>query len=321
MSPGPREGFDPDEKEPWERDGGGATDWGLAPIDWPAFWDKDADLADWAIEPLIPAGRCTAIYAAAKIGKSLLALDMAAASATGRSVLGQVATDPVTVLYVDLEMTDADLRERLDALGYGPDDDLSRLVYLQLPTLPGLDSDLGGELLVELAHRHAVTVVVLDTMARAVAGEENSADTYRNFYRYTGRLLKSAGIAVLRLDHQGKDAALGQRGSSAKDDDLDVVFKLTSDGGNNLLLTRTRSRIPWVPTEVNIKRHEEPHLRHVISSDSWPAGTSDTAIALSELDVPLDATVDTAMRALRASGNGKRKTVVLAAIKYRRSSQ
>jgi RecA-family ATPase len=246
---------DQDEKEP------DVIDWGLAPIDWAAFWDKDAELADWAIEPLVPAGRCTAIYADAKVGKSLLALDMAAASATGRSVLGQDATEPVTVLYLDLEMTDADLRERLSDLGYGPEDDLSRLVYLQLPTLPGLDSDLGGELLVELAQRHAVTIVVIDTMARAVAGEENSADTYRYFYRHTGRRLKSAGIAVLRLDHQGKDAALGQRGSSAKDDDLDVVFKFTSDAGNNLLLARTRSRIPWVPAEVAIKRYEEPRLR------------------------------------------------------------
>jgi AAA domain len=317
----PRDGFDPEEVASGKDGASAPDDWGLSPINWGSFWDKDSDLADWAMEPILPAGRCTAIYAGAKIGKSLLALDMAAASATGRSSLGQVAQDPVTVLYVDLEMTDADLRERLSDLGYGPDDDLSRLVYLQLPTLPGLDSDLGGELLVELAQRHAVTVVVIDTMARAVAGEENSADTYRNFYRYTGRRLKQAGIAVLRLDHQGKDAAQGQRGSSAKDDDLDVVFKLTSDGGNNLLLTRTRSRIPWVPAEVTIKRHEEPLLRHVISADAWPAGTSDTAIVLGDLAVPLDATVDTAMRALRSAGNGKRKTVVLAALKYRRSGQ
>ena len=81
------------------------------------------------------------------------------------------------MLYVDLEMTSADLRERLADLGYGPDDDLSRLVYLQLPAMPGLDSDLGGELLVDMAIRQVAAVVVIDTMARAVAGEEKTGPT------------------------------------------------------------------------------------------------------------------------------------------------
>ena len=293
--------------------------WGLTPIDWDAFWKTEDDAAEWAIEPLIPAGRCTALYAAAKVGKSLLALDVAAAAATGGSILGQPKTEPITVLYVDLEMTAADLRERLGDLGYGPDDDLTRLVYLQLPSMPLLDNDLGGELLVDLAVRHGVDLVVIDTMARAVSGEENSADTYRSFYRYTGLRLKSAGIAVLRIDHQGKDTERGQRGSSAKVDDLDVVFKMTSDGGHLFNLKRTHSRVPWVPIELDIVRHEEPFLRHVLAHDAWPAGTSDTAMLLDDLVVPLDATSSTAMAALRLAGNGKRKTVVLAALKYRRA--
>ena len=321
MSPEPRAGFDLAEAPPWDAADSPGDSWGLVPVDWSTFWNDDGGAADWAIEPLVPAGRCTALYSVAKSGKSLLALDIAAAAATGRSVLGQESRPPVTVLYVDLEMTSADLRERLADLGYGPDDDLSRLVYLQLPAMPGLDSDLGGELLVDMAIRHLATVVVIDTMARAVAGEENSADTYRNFYRHTGRRLKAAGIAVLRLDHQGKDASLGQRGSSAKDDDLDVVFKLTTTGPGLLLLTRTRSRVPWIPAELAIKRHEEPVLRHVLEADAWPAGTADTSVALDDHDVPLDATVDTAMRALRSAGAGRRKAVVLAALKYRRTAR
>ena len=103
-------------------------------------------------------------------------------------------TQPKTrsnVMYMDHEMTEADLRERLSDLGYGPDDDLSRLNYYQLPELPGLDRDVGGEVLVSTAVARGVQLVVVDTMARAVQGAESDADTYRAFYWHTGRRLKA----------------------------------------------------------------------------------------------------------------------------------
>lgn len=289
----------------------------LTPISWPDFWQTDGVGEDWLIEPIVARGRQTAIYSAAKTGKSLLALDIAAAAATGRSVLGHAPGDPLNVVYVDMEMTEADLRERLSDLGYGPDDDLSRLSYYQLPDLPGLDRDLGGEILVGTALANGASIVVIDTMARAVQGEENNADTYRAFYWHTGRRLKAAGISLLRLDHQGKDANLGQRGSSAKVDDVDVVFKLTALDAKTLKLTRTHSRVPWVPYEVTIVREAEP-LHHVWTDDAVPAGTFDAITALDELEVPLDATAEAALAALRRADRGVRKAIVLAALKARR---
>jgi len=302
-----------------ERAQSAARDWGITPIDWEAFWASEAPAQEWELEPLVPAGRCTAIYAPAKLGKSLLALDAIAARATGRPVLGGPVIDPLDCMYLDLEMTEADLRERLSDLGYGPDDDLSRLHYFQLPTLPPLDTDLGGEMITGLATELGVGLVAIDTMARAVQGNENDADTYRDFYRFTGRQLKAAGIGVLRLDHQGKDAALGQRGSSAKADDLDVVFRMSAIDLRTMKLTRTHSRVPWGPSEITIVRHEEPTLRHVITGDAVPAGTHDCIVALDELDVPLDASAATATDALRRAGKGTRRAIVLAALKTRKA--
>ena len=117
----------------------------------------------------------------------------------------------------------------------------------------------------------------------------------------------------------GKDAALGQRGSSAKDDDLDVVFRLTQIDAKFLELTRTRAGIPWIAAKLSILRQEDPILRHTVSLDAVPAGTNDCVLALEELDVPLDATAATALATLRKSGKGARKTVVLAVLKYRRA--
>jgi hypothetical protein len=294
-----------------------ADEWAM-PIDWASFWAAEPNAEDWVLEPIVAVARQTAIYSKAKTGKSLLTLDAVAAAVTGASVLGYPPREPISVLYVDLEMTEADLRERLTDLGYGPEDDLSRLHYYQLPSWPALDGELGGQILTDLAVIRGVQMVVIDTMARAVAGAENSSDTYRDFYRYTGRNLKAAGIALLRLDHQGKDDTLGQRGSSAKDDDLDIVFRLTVFDPKSLKLTRTHSRVPWVPIEILVARHEEPILRHVISADLVPAGTHEVIMALDELDVPLDATAATALADLRRADRGARKTVVLAALKARR---
>ena len=291
---------------------------GLEVIDWPTFWKADPASEEWLLEPLVAAARSTAVYSMAKVGKSLLALEGAAAAACGWSIFGQAPGTPFEVLYVDLEMTEADLRERLVDLGYGPDDDLERLHYLQLPTLPPLDTELGGELLVAIAERHRARLVVIDTMARAVRGEENSADTYRNFYRHTGLRLKAAGVALLRLDHMGKDAAQGQRGSSAKVDDVDVVFHMSIDG-KRVTLRRTHTRVPWVPAEVVFVRHEEPTLRHELAMDSWPAGTLEVATELANLDVPLDASVRTARAALVAAGRGRRNVLVMAALKFRKT--
>jgi hypothetical protein len=292
---------------------------GIKPIDWPKFWANETPAADFLIEPVVAAGRGTAIYSSAKAGKSLLLLDMAAAAVTGRGALGQPARPPIRIVYLDLEMVEADLRERLSDLGYGPDDDLSGLAYFQATELPSLDSELGGTELADIARDHRAHLVIVDTMARVVVGPENDTDTYRAFYRHTGSRLKALGIALCRLDHEGKDGSRGQRGASGKNDDVDVVYRLSADG-NQLRLRRTHTRVPWIPPELSIVRHEEPHLRHVVTTeDTWPAGTAEVAGLLDDLEVPLDATVRMATTALKAVNRGRRVAVVTAALKLRRT--
>jgi hypothetical protein len=290
----------------------------ITPIDWSEFWRADTRPEEWVIEPVVPAHRQVAIYAKPKLGKSLLALDISAAFATGRSVLGYPARPARSVVYLDLEMTEDDIRERLVDFGYGQNDDLSRLAYYQLPMLPPLDTKPGGEVLQEIVGRHSPELVVIDTMARVVTGDENDADTYRRFYANTGVRLKRRGIALLRLDHAGKDLTRGQRGSSSKADDVDVVFAL-SLSGDNVVVTCTHSRVPWVPSKMVLRRETDPALRHVLSSDSWPAGTKAVADILDELGVPLDASFRAAQEAIRqATGKGRRTQDVTAALKWRR---
>lgn len=290
---------------------------GPHPIHWPDFWKRDHQTDDWLIEPIIPTGRQVAMWATHKTGKSLITLEMAAAAAAGTDCLGHKTPRPIDVIYLDLEMTEDDLEDRLSDLGYGPDSNLDRLHYYLLPTLPALDTPAGTKAIRRLLDRHQPALVVIDTMARVVDGEENDADTYRAFYRHTGLLLKATGTALLRLDHAGKNPDQGQRGSSAKGDDVDIVWQLRAvqDG---LELVRKAARMSWVPERVVLRRHTEPVLHHTPGIDLWPAGTRELADLLDRLGLADDAGRPAARQALRHANQTAPNDVLSRALKYRR---
>jgi hypothetical protein len=289
----------------------------VQPLDMTEFLSTDGDDgSDWLIEPVVPAGAAVAIWARAKVGKSLLMLDLCCALACGRSLLGAAAGTAADVCYFDMENPAGDLRSRFFDLGYTAESNLKRLHYYHLPSLPPLDTPLGGEVVAAQVNRFGAGLVVIDTTASTVMGGENDADTYRNFYRHTGSRIRAMGAALVRLDHGGKDRTKGQRGSSAKDDDVDVIWEMY-DQGAQLVLRRTRSRIPWVPPEVRLDRREEPYLRHELAPVTLPAEVIDLAGEMDRLGLPLDVSKRAAMDALRKAGRGRRQGDVLAAIKYR----
>ena len=95
--------------------------------------------------------------------------------------------------------------------------------------------------MIALADAYKPDLIIMDTATRLVEGDENSASTWLQMYRNTLAPLKQRGIAVLRLDHQGKDGR-GQRGSSAKDGDVDTIWRLKLQDGGFLALEREKSR-------------------------------------------------------------------------------
>ena len=248
-------------------------------VDWTRFWENDQSDEDWLAYPVVPAGRAIALYAPAKAGKSTITLAIAAAVATGRPVLGKRIHPTTEVLYLDYEMTPADLQQRLLELGYGPDDDLSHLHYALLPSLPPLDTVEGATAVLELIDTTNAQFVVVDTFGRAVGGEEDHADTVRAFYRHTGLSLKARGVTYLRTDHSGKDVAKGMRGSSAKNDDVDLVWQLSrtdTKDGHGVRLKRTHSRISWVPDDIKVRRVEtDEGFDYILDGDvrTRPDGT------------------------------------------------
>ena len=292
-------------------------------VDWDRFWTADKGDEEWIAEPIIPAKRAVALYAPAKAGKSTIVLAVVAAVATGGRVLGHARARRCHVLYLDYEMTEDDLFARLSELGYGPGDDLSHLHYALLPSLPPLDTVEGARAVLDLVDRTSAELVVVDTFGRAVEGDEDKADTVRAFYRHTGLALKARDVAVLRTDHAGKDVGKGQRGSSAKADDVDLVWAL-SRTETGVRLKRTHSRISWVPEDVQVRRRETDEcVDYVIDTDKviFPTGTGDNAAILDQLGIDLDISVRKAATLVREAGHKMADHKVRDAVKFRQHRQ
>jgi hypothetical protein len=295
-------------------------------VDWPEFWARENGDEEWIAWPLVPVGRQVALYARAKAGKSWVSLNVAAAIATGRPVFGRPAGPIRHVAYFDWEMTVDDLFERLDQFGYTEDDDLGHFHYALQPDLPALNTPKGAELILSRCAEVEAEVAFIDTLGRAISGEENSADSYRDFARTTGVALKRRGVAVVRTDHAGKSDEAGQRGSSAKDDDVDIVYRLEQiEGGWNLI--RTFARVGWAPARARIERHtdDEDTITFVIATrddPSFPVGTAELATQLEHLGVTTDMGRRTAMKMLKdATGHGVKDSRLGHALRWLRTAE
>lgn len=284
------------------------------PVDWAALYARENDAA-WLVEDLWPEGRQLHIHAARKTGKSLVMLFIAASLAAGRDPFSNRPQPPVRTTYLDYEMTEDDLLERVEEMGFKPCD-LAELRYYLWPAIAPLDTPHGGRTLLDLVRRDESKAVVIDTVSRVVEGEENSADTYRAMYRHTGVHLKAEGVALARLDHEGHEGGRS-RGSSAKADDVDIVWQLqTTDNG--LSFTRKAARMSWVPEHVDLIRTTDP-LRFRRAMASWPAGTAEKANQLDRLGVPLDASKRQAAAAIAAADETVgRHVVLMKALTFRR---
>lgn len=267
--------------------------------DWHKVW-KGEEQEEWIVEPLLPARRLVALYSPPKMGKSLLLLELAAKISRGEEVLGVIPAAR-RVLYVDFENDmQGDIRTRLTAMGYGPEH-LDDLVYLSFPSLPLLDTVMGGVVLLAIVKAYDCEVVVIDTISRAVGGDENDNDTWLSFYRHTGLALKAAGKACIRLDHTGKDEARGMRGGSAKYGDVDAVWSMTRAGvGDTFRLECTANRLQVPDKVLTVKRESNP-LRHVVVGNERDK-IQDLADSLDALGADLDCTDEVGKALLRTHG-------------------
>jgi hypothetical protein len=217
-------------------------------------------------------------------------LDIAASLATGRGVLDRPAGPPVSVVYLDMEVTEDELAERLTDMGYDTtnDKDLQKnLNYYLLQDFKPFNKPSGGRQLLSVVERDKAEVVVIDTLARVVDGDENEADTFRDFDTNTGKPLKAAGVTVVRLDHMGKDKGKGPRGSSAKRDDVDVswIMSVAKRDPSSITFTLDKGRQGWISKRFDVDRILKPCLRHELKQIKLTEKAARLVMKLDELEV------------------------------------
>ena len=116
------------------------------------------------------------------------AVDIAPASPPA-ATRSPAAPAPRPMTYVDYEMSEDDLLERLEDMGFNPA--TSSCSPTTCSDAPPLDTVDGGRTLMRLLERDQSVGVVIDTIGRAVEGEENAADTYHAFWHHTGTLAQA----------------------------------------------------------------------------------------------------------------------------------
>jgi AAA domain len=296
-----------------------SEDWAWARIiNWEHLFSGPPDPeVCWLAEPFIERGTASSVYGDVKAGKSLLMQDIAARVATGRPVLASGARPPMHVLYLDWENNEDLLRERYrDKMGYTAAELAPWLHYASYPELPPMDTPDGGRMACWLAWAWQAQLVIIDTTARVIAGAEDRAETFADVYKYTLMPLKRAGITTVRIDHEGKDASRGQRGSSAKGADVDVVWHLTEGPKDQLLLHPDYDRQRHV-SQFRAVRCDGPLRHEMVTAELTPAQAA-IAEALAQIGVPAEAGREACREALKTRDLGARTEDLAAVIRWRK---
>ena len=287
-------------------------------IDWHELAKKDF-VRTWLSEPWLLQGVWVALVAAAGAGKSLLVQEASAAVATGRAFLRQAASEPKRVLYLDFENSEQDIQERIFLMFGYTEVELDNFIYLHYPDTPAFDGPDAVDWWNLHLDAYKPELVVVDTLSRVVSGEENSADTYIRFFRQSALAIKRRGLTLVTLDHLGKDADRGGRGSSAKKDGPEFVLQMTtkaiSEGNVTLTLKNTKGRSGALPAQIIIKRKNG---RHYLDPEEYTSEEFELARLLDSLSLPLDISVRAAATALKDAGHRKRTEMIAKALRARR---
>jgi hypothetical protein len=132
--------------------------------------------------------------------------------------------------------------------------------------------------------------------------------------------MKSLGVTWIRADHAGKDTSKGQRGSSAKNDDVDVVWRFTKRNTTNILMEATHRRMQWVPDKIELELREiAGNLQHTILGDEISEASTQLAKQLDDIGADHDITARAARQLLKENNIRAASDILRSALRTRRA--
>ena len=191
----------------------------------------DEDGAFDFVEDLMQDGCASVIYGASNSGKTFFAIDLAAHVATGREWQGK-EVEQGAVLYIALEGRSG-AKNRIKAMrqrGILPEGAPFYLCFSPVNLLDPTHPEAIKRMIesVSAQAEMPVRLVIIDTMARAMAGgDENSGEDMGEAVKSIDIVKEATGAHVCVIHHSGKDQARGARGHSCLRAAIDTEIEVT----------------------------------------------------------------------------------------------
>ena len=184
----------------------------------------------------------TVLYGESGCGKTFFTLDMACHLAAGLEWYGN-PVEQGPVLYVAAEAP-ASVEKRVVAWKIRHDvQNLPLAVVQSSVDMMNGDTEAIIDLGKQIEAKHGrVALVVIDTLSRAMTGNENSPDDMGKFVMACGKIREELGTHVLVVHHSGKDLARGARGHSSlrAATDVEIEVAVGEDKTHTAMVTKHR---------------------------------------------------------------------------------
>ena len=209
----------------------------------PDLWEMALDFEDFIsaelperpiiVEPWLRRSSLAMVYSERGVGKTWFALSIALSVATGASIGSWGVSESVGVLYVDGEMSSGEMQTRLRLLSEGLPSLSAPLKLLSsdlihqkgCPSVKINEANWRNHISNALQTQKAIRVLILDNVSCLTPGiDENTKESWDQINQWLLEL-RFSGISVIFLHHAGKGGA--QRGTSGREDALDVVIRLS----------------------------------------------------------------------------------------------
>lgn len=203
----------------------------------------------WTVDKILPeSSALSVVFGPPSGGKSFTVLDMCCSIDSGTLWHGRkVKQKPVLYLAAEGQ---AGMLKRIEAWKQKRRVDLPTFALLPMPCLIDEDSQRREliNMIAELPQKPGI--IVLDTLARSMTGDENSTSDMGKVVIAAGILIEETGAQVIIIHHTGKDEARGPRGAIALTGATDSMFKvvrLKEDKKFVLLCERQKDDEPFAP--------------------------------------------------------------------------
>ena len=206
----------------------------------------------WLINGLIEENSLAMVFGAPAAGKTFVALDIALSIACGRAYHG-LDVKQGTVAYIAGE-GHAGFARRVNAwckstgqsLAGVPFAKSNRTVVLNDPTS---EDELVSELELLAEDIGGLSLIVLDTLARTMLGEENN-ENMMAYVQVCDRLKERFGCTVIIVHHTGHQNKDRSRGGSAMHGALDAEYRVKPWGELKVLMTPTKMKDAVEPEPI-----------------------------------------------------------------------